>query len=111
MNGSTTTGSGSYSTSTASTPSAAMYRSVAITAATSCAWYITFSMGSTIWVSDIRVGIQCRLYLAKVSPVITASTPGILSAFSALMDLIFACANGLRTMSMCSMPGSWMSST
>ena len=88
-----------------------MYRSVAMTAATSCAWYITFSVGSTIWVSDMRVGIQCRLYLASVSPVITASTPGTLRAFSELIDLILACANGLRTMSMCSMPGSWMSST
>ncbi len=84
---------------------------MAITAATSCAWYMTFSVGSTIWVSDIKVGIQCRLYLASVSPVITASTPGTFSALSALIDLSFACANGLRTMSMCSMPGSWMSST
>ena len=73
---------------------------MAITAATSCAWYITFSVGSTICVSDIRVGIQCRLYLASVSPVITASTPGIFSAFSVLIVLIFACAYGLRTMSM-----------
>ncbi len=84
---------------------------MAITAATSCAWYITFSVGSTICVSDMRVGIQCRLYLASVAPSITASTPGTLSAFSVLMDLIFACANGLRTMSMCSMPGSTTSST
>ena len=60
---------------------------------------MTFSVGSTIWVSDIRVGIQCRLYCFRVSPVMTASTPGILSAFSELMDLIRACANGLRTMS------------
>src|SRR3954462_8325549 len=109
--GSTTTGSGSYSTSTASTPSAAMYRSGAMTAATSCDWYITFSTGSTIWVSDMSVGIQCRLYLARVSPVMTARTPGIFIAASVLMALIFACANGLRTMSMCSMPGSWTSST
>ena len=35
LKGSTTTGKGSYSTSTASTPSAAIYRSVASTAATS----------------------------------------------------------------------------
>src|SRR2546422_5177322 len=69
-----------------------MYRSVAITAATSCAWYITFSVGRTICVSDMRVGIQCRLYLASVSPVITASTPGIFNALLASIDLIFACA-------------------
>ncbi len=82
-----------------------------MTAATSCAWYITFSVGSTIWVSDISVGIQWRLYLASVSPVMTASTPGTFSAFSVSIDLIFAWANGLRTMSMYSMPGSTMSST
>ena len=73
---------------------------MAITAATSCAWYITRSVGSTICVSDEIVGIQCRLYLASVSPVITASTPGIFMARSVLIDLIFACAWGLRTMSM-----------
>ena len=82
-----------------------------MTAATSCDWYMTFSTGSTIWVSDIKVGIQCRLYLARVSPVITARTPGTFSAASVLIDLIFACANGLRTMSMCNMPGSCTSST
>ncbi len=73
---------------------------MAITAATSCAWYITFSVGSTICVSDESVGIQCRLYLASVAPSITASTPGVFNARSLLIDLIFACANGLRTMSM-----------
>jgi hypothetical protein len=29
-----------------------------MTAATSCDWYMTVSMGSTICVSDISVGIQ-----------------------------------------------------
>ncbi len=84
---------------------------MAITAATSCDWYITFSVGSTIWVSDIRVGIQCRLYCSSVSPVITASTPGTAMAAVVSMALILAWANGLRTMSMYSMPGSVMSST
>ena len=82
-----------------------------MTAATSCAWYITFSMGSTICVSAERVGIQCRLYLASVSPVMTASTPGTCMARVVSMDLILAWAKGLRTMSMKSMPGSWTSST
>jgi hypothetical protein len=62
-------------------------------------------------VSDIRVGIQWRLYLASVSPVMTARTPGTFSAFSVLIDLILAWANGLRTMSIHSIPGSTMSST
>ena len=66
--------------------------SVARTAATSWAWYITFSTGSTIWVSDIRVGIQCRLYLARSWPVMTASTPGMASAFDVSIFLIFAWA-------------------
>ena len=84
---------------------------MAITAATSWAWYMTLSTGRTICVSDMSVGIQCRLYCLSVSPVITASTPGIASAFSVRIALIFAWAYGLRWMSMCSMPGSWMSST
>ena len=90
LNGSTTACIGSYSTSTASTASAAMYRSSAITAATSWDWYITVSVGSTIWVSDIRVGIQCKLYCLRTSPVITAWTPGMAMAASVLMLLILA---------------------
>ena len=61
---------------------------------------MTRSVGSTICVSDISVGIQCRLYCLSVSPVITASTPGIANALSVRMALIVACAYGLRTMSM-----------
>ncbi len=51
---------------------------------------MTSSIGSTICVSAEMVGIQWRLYLASVGPSITASTPGILSAFSVLIFLIFA---------------------
>ena len=36
-----------------------------MTPANSCAWYITFSVGSTIWVSDISVGIQWRFVLRE----------------------------------------------
>ena len=53
---------------------------------------MTFSTGSTIWVSDISVGIQCRLYLARSSPVITASTPGMASAFAVSIFTILAWA-------------------
>ena len=84
---------------------------MAITAATSCAWYITRSIGRTIWVSDISVGIQCRLNCFRVSPVITAATPGTLRAAVESIFVIFACAYGLRTMSRCSMPGREKSST
>ncbi len=61
---------------------------------------MTSSIGSTICVSEERVGIQCRLYLASVGPSMTASTPGILSAFEVSIFLILACAWGLLTMSM-----------
>ena len=60
-----------------------------MTAATSCAWYMTVSVGSTIWVSDISVGIQCRLYASRSLPVRTASTPGTSSALLESMPLIF----------------------
>ncbi len=53
---------------------------------------MTFSVGRTIWVSDIRVGIQWRLYCSRVAPVITASTPGTSMAFSVRISLILAWA-------------------
>ena len=110
LNGSTTGVIGSYSTSTAATPSAAAYRLVAITPATSWDWYMTVSVGSTIWVSDIRVGIQCRLYASRSLPVRTASTPGVSSALAVSIFLIFPWATGLRTMSSQSIPGRTWSS-
>ena len=60
---------------------------------------MTLSTGSTIWVSDMSVGIQCRLYLARSAPVITASTPGTASALAESIFTIFAWACVLRTMS------------
>src|SRR3989454_960006 len=83
--GSTTTGRGSYSTSTAATPSAAAYRLSATTAATSCDWYMTRSTGRTICLSDIRVGIQARFAASRSFPRITARTPGTFNAFSMFM--------------------------
>ena len=47
----------------------------------------------------------------RSSAVSTAITPGTFSASDLSIPLIRACANGLRTMSMCSMPGILMSST
>ena len=49
--------------------------------------------------------------LAEDAPVITRCTPGICQARLVSIDLIRACASGLRRISMCSMPGSTMSST
>src|SRR6478672_6385194 len=81
-----------------------------MTAATSCDWYITVSTGRTICMSPARVGIQCSLYPSRSLPVTTAATPGILSASLASIDLIVACAYGLRTMSSQSWPGRLTSS-
>ena len=57
------------------------------------------------------VGIQARLRVAIISPVSTSRTPGMSQALLASMERIRACAIGLRRISMCSMPGSTMSST
>ena len=87
-----------------------MYLVVATTAATSWAWYMTVSVGSTICLSPARVGIQWRPAFSRSAPVMTARTPGILSASVASMPLIVACAYGLRTMSSQSWPGRLTSS-
>ena len=77
-----------------------------MTAATSWLWYMTVSTGSTICLSPASVGIQWRPAASRSLPVITASTPGIARASLASMDLIFAWAYGLRTMSIQTMFGS-----
>src|SRR4051812_21610505 len=87
-----------------------MYLVVAMTAATSWLWYMTVSVGSTICMSPARVGIQWSLWPSRSLPVITARTPGILSASDASMPLIVAWAYGLRTMSSQSWPGRFTSS-
>src|SRR3954454_23937647 len=87
-----------------------MYFVVATTAATSCDWYMTVSVGSTICLSPASVGIQWRPAFSRSPPVMTASTPGILSASVASMPLIVAWAYGLRTMSSQSWPGRFTSS-
>src|SRR4051794_40840623 len=87
-----------------------MYFVVATTAATSCDWYMTVWVGSTICLSPARVGIQWRPAFSRSAPVMTARTPGILSASVASMPLIVAWAYGLRTMSSHSWPGRFTSS-
>src|SRR6476659_2126854 len=71
---------------------------------------MTVSTGSTICTSPANVGIQCSLYPSRSLPVTTAATPGIFSASLASIDLIVACAYGLRTMSSQSCPGRLTSS-
>ena len=87
-----------------------MYFVVATTAATSCAWYMTVSVGRTICLSPASVGIQWRPAFSRSAPVITARTPGILRASVASIPLIVAWAYGLRTMSSHSWPGRLTSS-
>ena len=45
---------------------------------------------------------------ARSAPANAAMTPGCASAALRSTPVIFACANGLRTNAMCSMPGSLM---
>ena len=59
----------------------------------------------------MSVGIHSSLSGTRSLPVITASTPGMASAFDVSMLLMRACAYGLRAMSRYSMPGSFTSST
>src|SRR2546422_1740560 len=59
----------------------------------------------------MSVGIQWRLSGTRSLPVMTAATPGILSALDVSMLLMRACAYGLRAMSRYSIPGSFTSST
>ena len=106
-----TTGSGSYSTSIRLSASRAVYRSSAMTNATSWPWKRTLSVASTAWVSYDIVGIQARPSVASVSPVMTACTFGWASAAEVSIETIRACAYGLRRIAPCSMLGSWMSST
>ena len=44
------------------------------------------------------------------APVKTAATPSIAAAADVSIDLILACAYGLRRIAAYAMPGSWMSS-
>ena len=82
-----------------------------MTQATSWPWKRTLSVASTAWVSYDSVGIQARLRVAIISPVSTSRTPGMSQALLVSIDRMRACASGLRRISMCSMPGSTMSST
>ena len=88
-----------------------MYFVSAMTQATSCPWKRTLSVASTACVSPESVGIQASLCCASSSPVTTAITPGIAIAALLSIPLMRACAYGLRTMTMWSMPGSTTSST
>ena len=82
-----------------------------MTAQTSWPWNRTLSVASTAWVSYDSVGIHARLRAAIISPVITMRTPGIAYAALVSIEVIFACAKGLRRISMYNMPGRTTSST
>ena len=82
-----------------------------MTTATSCIWKCTFSSASTAATSPASVGIQCSFSGFRSSAVSTAMTPGTFSASDLSIFLMRPWAMELRTMSMCTMPGSLMSST
>ncbi|CAB4850595.1 unannotated protein [freshwater metagenome] len=82
-----------------------------MTNATSWPWKRTLSVASTAWVSYDRVGIQASPRPARVSPVITACTPGSASAAEVSIETMRAWAYGLRRMALWSMPGRLTSST
>ena len=87
-----------------------MYSSVAITNATSWPWKRTLSPASTACVSYEIVGIQASPSVSRSLAVTTAATPGSASARLVSIDRMRACANGLRRIAPCTMPGSLMSS-
>ncbi len=98
MKGSATTGSGAYSTCTASAPSTAAARVSANTAATSWYWKSTLPIASTICLSNPwKVGSQPSPAASRSLPVITALTPGTFMASLMSMLLISACGYVLRT--------------
>ena len=70
----------------------------------------TLSVASTACVSPESVGIHASLCSASTSPVTTATTPGSSVAREVSIELMVACANGLRRIAMYSIPGSLMSS-
>ena len=88
-----------------------MYGVSATTHATSWPCMRTLSVASTAWVSPERVGIQARLCSARSAPVTTATTPSSACAREVSIERMRACANGLRRIAMCSIPGRTMSST
>src|SRR4029434_3283426 len=96
LRGSTLQGNASYSTSTRSAASAAVYLSSAITKATSWFWNNTLPSASTICTSPASVGIQARLTVLSVSAVMTATTPGTAAALVESIFLTRAWACGER---------------
>ena len=58
-----------------------------------------------------RPGHRQRVVRARPRPIRTSTTPGIDFAMLVSIDLMLACAYGLRRIAICAMPGSVMSST
>ena len=117
FSGSTTTGSGSYSTNTCSAASRTPYLSVPSTIATAWPTYLTSPLASGQCSADListpggthAIGIGESSWTS--SAVKTPKTPGADRADSPSIVTIFACASVERTIAMWSMPDSTMSST
>ena len=117
FSGSTTTGSGSYSTKTCSAASRTPYLSEPSTIATACPTYFTVSLASGSVSGDListpggTHAIGSGDSSCTSSAVNTPWTPGAPLAPSVSIETIRACASVDRTTAMCSMPASTMSST
>ena len=111
-----TAGSASYSTSIRSSASSAAWGLDAATAATGCPLWSALSSASTavdryrrLITRSSPTSISLSSVHGKSACVTTANTPGWAAARSVSIDLIRACACGLRSIFPCSSPGSWMS--
>ena len=111
---SSTTGSGSYSTSIASSASWALALSRAAITATASPTWLTVSTARLGWPGFTMSGVTGQAHgmvpwvSAKSRPEKAATTPGRLSAGETSIELIRACAIGLRRIARCSMPGRLM---
>ena len=117
FSGSTTTGSGSYSTKSCSAASRTPYLSVPSTIATGWPTYLTSPLASGQCSADFistpggthAIGIGDSRFTS--SPVNTPCTPVAAFAAAVSIETILACASVERTIAMWSMPASTMSST
>ena len=104
-------GSCSYSTSTSSAASRASAAVRATTTATVSPAKATRSEGIGTWVGVTWSGVIAQALMhtpcasPRSAPVSTSTTFGEALAALVSIERILACANGLRTMAMCSIPG------
>ena len=108
---STAAGSSSYSTSTSSAASRASAALRATTTATTSPAKLTRSAGIGGWAGATWSVVMAQALMSvpwvspRSAPVSTATTLGAASASLLSIEVMVACAKGLRTIARCSMPG------